>query len=135
MSDKRLLDERLHPELRARVTRVLAEMRRLGHPMRVTDGYRTAAEQARLYAKGRTVPPLGKGYRVTNVDGVRTMSHHQTGRAIDCAFVTEDGGLSWDGRLPWARYGALAVAEGLIWGGHFKSLVDRPHVELPVTIP
>jgi peptidoglycan L-alanyl-D-glutamate endopeptidase CwlK len=127
---KRLEDPRLHPALVSRVRRILAQLEREGTPMLVTDGFRTVAEQQALYAKGRTKPPLGQSYRVTNIDGVRTVSRHQEGRAVDCAFLV-NGKLSWKGTLPWPRYGALAEAEGLVWGGRWKSLPDRPHVELP----
>jgi hypothetical protein len=30
----------------------------------------------------------------------------------------------------WAAFGACAEAQGLIWGGHFMTIKDRPHVEL-----
>lgn len=119
----------VHPELVARVLKVLKAMEALGFPMMVTSGLRTAEEQAKLYAQGRTAP----GKKVTNIDGVRKKSNHQAredgfGHAVDCAFVV-DGKPSWNERLPWAAYGACAKALGLKWGGDWRSLRDMPHLE------
>jgi len=134
--------EGVHPALVAKVTRILFASAELGFPMLVTDGVRTAAEQAALYAQGRTVPgpdvspsrPMGR--TVTNSDGVRKPSNHQVkadgfGHAVDLCFLV-DGKPSWDDALPWYLYGAMAKALGLEWGGAWRSkLVDRPHIELP----
>ena len=92
--------------------------------MRVTDGARTAAQQAALYAQGRTAP----GLIVTAADGTAgTKSKHQSGTAADCCFLVA-GVPTWDG--PWEEYGTAAEDEGLVWGGRWKK-PDRPHVELP----
>lgn len=126
----------LHPLLVSKLARVLAAMDALGYPMRIVSTVRTTEEQQALYAQGRTKP----GPVVTNADGVRTKSNHQAkadgfGYAADCAFLdlrTENPtDVVWDNDLPWATYGACARAVGLRWGGDFKSIVDRPHVELP----
>lgn len=119
----------LHPTLLTKLDRVLAAMAALGFPMEIVQGVRTAEQQQALYAQGRTVP----GKTVTNCDGVAKKSNHQPaadgyGHAVDCAFVV-DGRVTWDG--PWAAYGANAVAVGLVWGGNWKAILDRPHVELP----
>lgn len=119
----------LHPVLAARLRKVFDAMAQSGHPMFLVQGLRTDAEQIALYARGRTV----KGPRVTNCDGVTTRSNHQPdadgfSHAADCAFV---GPLPFDDDQPWHLYGAIAQDCGLVWGGNFKSLADRPHVELP----
>jgi peptidoglycan LD-endopeptidase CwlK len=121
----------VHPTLVEKVTRILYALAELGHPMLVTDGLRTDAEQVALYAKGRTAP----GPKVTNADGVRRRSNHQAkadghGYAVDCCFLV-DGNPSWDDAHPWRLYGEAAKALGLRWGGEFVGLVDRPHIELP----
>lgn len=114
----------LHPDLVARVERVLAAMAANGTPMRVTDGFRSAAQQALLYAKGRTAP----GRIVTYADGLHKKSNHQSGRAVDCAFL---GPKPYDESHPWGFYGDCAEREGLTWGGRWRSpKTDRPHVEL-----
>ena len=122
----------VHPVLVRRVGAILEAMNVLGFPMMVTDGVRTQAQQQALYAKGRTVP----GKKVTNVDGVRVQSNHQPkadgyGHAVDCCFLDERGKPSWAASHPWRLYGEMAKASGLVWGGDWKSLVDKPHIELP----
>jgi len=127
----KLLEE-VQPELAVKVRLILAEMAKLGHPMTVTDGNRTLAEQQALYAKGRTKPPIGKKYTVTNADGIKAKSNHQDGRAVDCTFFNSKGQPHWPPRNEaWELFGSLVRAAGLKWGGDFKSRVDLPHVELP----
>jgi peptidoglycan L-alanyl-D-glutamate endopeptidase CwlK len=121
----------VHPTLIDAVNRILTAMRVLGHPMMVTDGLRTAEQQAALYAQGRTLP----GEIVTHADGVTQQSNHQAhadgyGHAVDCTFIDAAGVPRWLESDPWPCYGAVAKAIGLHWGGDWAS-PDRPHVELP----
>ena len=123
--------EGVHPTLTDKVTRMLHALAELGFPMMVTDGVRTLAQQQALYAQGRSKP----GKIVTNADGVRVKSNHQPkpdgyGHAVDCCFLV-DGKPSWDGTLPWKLYGEMAKALGLSWGGDWKSITDKPHIEMP----
>lgn len=118
----------LHPTLVVKITKVLNAMSALGYPMKIVQGVRTADEQAKLYAQGRTAP----GARVTNCDGVKVKSNHQPaadgyGHAVDCAFAGPD---PFGEEQPWKVYGYLVEFVGLKWGGHFTTLVDRPHAEL-----
>lgn len=119
----------VHPELVAIVLRISAAMKALGLTMIVTDGVRTVEQQKALYAQGRTEP----GHIVTQLDGELKRSNHQQkadgfGHAVDMAFLV-DGKASWDERNPWALYGAMARQQGCTWGGDWRSLVDRPHIE------
>jgi len=130
-----------HPRLIEKVTLVLDVMERLGHPMVITDGVRTKAQQQALYAQGRTTP----GKIVTYADGTpkpqgKGVSNHQPwadgfGHAVDCTFVVDldaDGDMddpTWDERRPWRLYGEVAKSQGLSWGGHWNR-PDKPHVEL-----
>lgn len=124
----------LHHELATRIGRVLEAMKQHGAPMKVTHGFRTVEQQRALFAKGRTVKGDGvtakrpMGRIVTHCDGVIKESDHQSGRAADCAFIGLD---PYAESHPWALYGAEAKKAGLVWGGDFKNLNDRPHVELP----
>jgi peptidoglycan L-alanyl-D-glutamate endopeptidase CwlK len=127
----------VHPDLVDKVLRIISAMSTLGYPMMVTDGLRTVQQQQALYAQGRTKP----GKIVTYVDGIRKRSNHQAkndgfGHAVDCCFLVDLDGdgpddPSWAETHPWALYGAMAHALGLVWGGSWTTLVDRPHVELP----
>jgi peptidoglycan LD-endopeptidase CwlK len=121
----------LHPTLVQKLRRVLDAMNMLGFQMILTDGVRTTAEQQALFAKGRTAT----GRIVTHADGITKKSNHQVkgdgyGHAADCAFIDEKGKASWDEKYPWPAYGACAEAVGLVWGGKFSTIVDKPHVEL-----
>lgn len=110
----------LEPEFAATVTLLLRLMAMAGHRMFVTSARRTAAQQADLYAQGRTKP----GPIVTHLDGNARRSKHQDGIAVDCAFVGDD---IWNG--PWEMYGKFAEALGLEWGGSWKKFKDKPHLE------
>lgn len=120
----------VHPDLVGKITRVLAAMAALGYPMKIVQGLRTVEEQQALYAQGRT--DLTRKV-VTNCDGVKNKSRHQArsnglGGAVDCAFAGAD---PFGEKQPWAAYGACVEAVGLVWGGHWKTIVDRPHAEMP----
>lgn len=120
----------VHPEVRIAVGKILNIMLFLEHPMMVTDTIRTAAEQAVLYAQGRTAP----GKIVTNCDGIIKLSNHQIkpdgfGHAVDMVFLVNDK-PSWDLSLNWNLYGEIAETLGLIWGGRWKTPHDLPHIEL-----
>ena len=121
----------VHPTLVDAVERIALALAVIGQPIVVTAGVRTAAEQAALYAQGRTAP----GPIVTEDDGVTKISNHQVkadgfGHAVDCAFLVE-GAPSWDPSRPWALYGSLAMKLGLHWRGTSTSPHDLPHVEQP----
>ena len=109
----------VHPTLIGIILAILKQL-----PMFVTAGVRTAEEQHVLWLQ---TPP------VTHCDGYIHKSNHQPhsdglGHAVDCAWLGNDPfGLSHD----WAAYGAAVEAAGLVWGGRFSTLVDRPHAELP----
>lgn len=87
----------------------------------LTWGYRSITEQNRLYAIGRTT----QGKKVTNARG--GYSWHNFGLAADYAFII-NGKVTWDG--PWNQFGKIARECGLEWGGDFKTIIDRPHVQL-----
>ncbi len=106
--------------------------------MRVTDGLRSFQNQFELFKRGRE--ETAEGWRIVEPKKVVTnapagFSFHAYGLAVDCAFTGTDPYLE---RLPdrgeflWSEFGRLSVAHGLTWGGNFKTLVDRPHVEMPL---
>lgn len=120
----------VHPRLVAEVLKILEAMKALGFPMIVTDGLRTLEQQQALFAKGRTAP----GPIVTRADGVKNKSNHQAkddgfGHAVDCAFLVNDK-ASWDDKLPWSLYAAMARSLGLTAGADWPNFPDRPHIEL-----
>lgn len=114
----------LEPEFREKVEKVIALLKERGVSVAVVCGRRTMAEQNALFAKGRTAP----GNVVTNAKG--GSSPHNFGLAVDLCPLNERGMADWRDKQPaWAEIGKAAEECGLAWGGKFKSIVDRPHIE------
>lgn len=113
----------------------------------IACGHRSVKEQQELYAQGRTVP----GNIVTNVDGVKTKSKHNSmpSIAVDIyAFV--NGSASWDEKylvylggmieaIAADMYARKEISHKLRWGGNWNGdgviitdqrLIDLPHFEL-----
>ncbi len=101
---------------------VVFEQKLAGRGIKVilTWGYRSIEEQNRLYQIGRTKP----GNIVTNARG--GYSWHNFGLGADYAFII-NGKVTWNG--PWDTFGRIASACGLEWGGTWKTMKDRPHVQ------
>lgn len=116
---------KVHPKLAEAIRRAAARLVAEGITIEVVQGLRTYAEQNALYAQGRTKP----GKRVTNARGGQ--SNHNFGLAVDvCPFA--GGKPLWDApQSTWRAIGAAGKAEGLEWGGDWKSFVDLPHLQLP----
>ena len=110
------------PELQTKCLQIISIAAAAGFVLLVTQGLRTVAEQNALYAQGRTAP----GKIVTNARG--SQSNHTTGKAVDFAFVV-NGEISWDENL-YQKLGAWAATVGLHWGGNWKTIKDKPHVEI-----
>lgn len=120
ISEKRI--EQLHPKVRAIFKAFIEEAEEsLNVTLRIVQGLRTIAEQNALYAQGRTKP----GQKVTNAKG--GSSYHNYGLAIDLVEM-KNGEANWNFKyellIPFAK------KYNLVWGGTFKSIVDKPHFEL-----
>jgi peptidoglycan L-alanyl-D-glutamate endopeptidase CwlK len=111
----------LHPAMRERAKQFIAEAARQGIFLRVTSGLRDFAEQAELYAQGRTKP----GAIVTNAKP--GTSFHNYGLAIDVVEIKDGKGL-WD-NPNWSKIASIGKTFGFAWGGDFKNLKDLPHFE------
>jgi peptidoglycan L-alanyl-D-glutamate endopeptidase CwlK len=90
--------------------------------IKIISGLRTYAEQDALFAKGRTAP----GPKVTNAKGGE--SNHNFGIAFDVGVF--DGKNYLPSSPAYDVVGAIGVEIGLEWGGHWTSLVDKPHFQL-----
>lgn len=109
--------EKVHPELKKRVTQLLANLAAKSMDVRVVQGLRTFAEQDALFAKRP---------KVTNARGGQ--SNHNYGLAVDlCPF--KGGQPDWNDGKGFNTIGAEAKKLGLEWGGDWK-FVDKPHVQL-----
>lgn len=114
----------VNPILASKVRVAIATLAKQGFQVEVVQGLRTYAEQDALYAKGRTKP----GPKVTNARG--GYSNHNFGLACDLAPFANNK-PDWNNVRAFTAIGSAAKKEGLLWGGDWKKLVDRPHVELP----
>jgi len=121
-SEKRL--QKVHPELAKRIRDLIEAFAQRGCQVEVVQGLRTIAEQNALYAQGRTKP----GPIVTRARGGQ--SNHNYGLAVDlCPFI--NGKPDFTANSTFVAIGAEAVKRGLEWGGNWKKLIDKPHVQLP----
>ena len=115
LSKERLLgvDERLKAV-------VMEAAERCGFPFNVSEGLRSVAKQREYVRQGKS----------------KTMnSKHLTGKAVDLYPLSMDRKV-----VDWSRFEDLAelmlqVADEmgirLVWGGNWKTFVDKPHFELP----
>lgn len=137
VSDKKL--EYVYPELALRWRAVRVAMWNAHNlQIRVTAGTRSYMNQNELYAIGRKkehnewkiVEPRKV---ITNAQG--GFSYHNFGLAVDSCFMGDDPYLERrskkDQELLWKDFGTMARGVGMVWGGDFKSIPDRPHCELP----
>ena len=140
----------LHPELAARMARVLAAC---GGRLVMQCGHRSPKGQAAAYDKGRKVVWSGdwrvmseividEREIVTNARPMSSPHNFSPSRAVDCVLntaivkvTTREGVLDmWctktaEARAAWDAYGDAVEAEGLVWGGNFRRR-DMPHAEL-----
>jgi peptidoglycan L-alanyl-D-glutamate endopeptidase CwlK len=151
---------KLDPQARVKLENFLGELTRWGLKHRVTETLRTQEVQEAYFAQGREpldvvntkrktagLPPISSGENqrtITNADGVKFPSSHQSGKAVDLFPLNINGGIWW-GFTPqdqvWLALmqliGAVAKKHGLIWGGDWKKdpkdLIgwDPWHVEVP----
>lgn len=113
----------LHPAVRDDFQAFVEEAEEgLGIILRVAQGLRTVEEQDGLYAQGRTKP----GNKVTNAKGGQ--SYHNYGLAIDVVPLINNGtALDWN--FDYKKLLPYAKKYNLVWGGNFKTIVDKPHFE------
>lgn len=115
-----------HPELQKKAALLVEKCKAQGLTIKITECFRTVAEQDALYAQGRTKP----GSIVTNAKGTSYSSHHQWGTAFDFCRNDGTGAYNESGQF-FEKVGAIGKSLGLEWGGDWKSPVDKPHFQLP----
>lgn len=121
---------KLHPWLDYKLGLALKDLEKKNIFIIVTCGYRSSAEQDKLYSQGRSK----SGNIITNARGGH--SQHNWGLAIDIAMnydVNGNGKITDD---TWNYKGFKEVSNvmkkrGLAWGGDWHSIVDNPHFYLP----
>ena len=118
--------EQMHGWLRSRVASALLRWRvdaAAGEAIRLVESVRPLATQQQYFKAGKS-----------KADGVNRYSLHQFAPALaaDVA-VTRAGKYIASASDPaWQRWGACARAQGLEWGGDWRSIVDCPHVQVPL---
>jgi peptidoglycan LD-endopeptidase CwlK len=115
--------EGLAPIFHARVNELLARMKARGHDPIVSESFRTNERQTYLWGFGREYDD-GRGIVTHSRDADETWHHF--GLAVD--IISQSHGWDAPPRF-WHDLGALSVALGLSWGGNWKSIQDRPHVQ------
>lgn len=111
----------LTPATQALAQKLIDACAAAGVPIKITSTLRTAEEQDRLYAQGRTAP----GQIVTKLKGGQGI--HETGQAFDVMPV--NGGYSAS-QATWNKIGEIGQGLGLEWGGAWKNFKDLPHFQL-----
>lgn len=114
----------LEPDFQPKIQQLLDALNAsTGIKWGVVQGRRTIAYQNELYAQGRTKP----GQVVTKAKGGQ--SPHNFGLAADLCPM-KDNDFWWNcPQKYWNMLGEIAEGMGLVWGGHFHSIIDYPHVE------
>ncbi|MCT2536147.1 M15 family metallopeptidase [Aquibacillus koreensis] len=122
----------LHPLVLEKSDQLIEQAEQKGITIRITDEFRSIAEQNNLYEQGRSDP----GSVVTNVQGGE--SYHNYGLAIDFAIELEDGSVIWDlsydgnqnGESDWMEVVDIAKELGFTWGGDWENFRDYPHLQM-----
>lgn len=124
----------LHPDLQPLANAFLAQCQTQGIRIDVTCTWRSDDEQNALYAQGRTEP----GRIVTDIAAGQGDKHNfsidgkPAAKAFDVVPLNSRGECIWDPADPvWAQLGGIGKQLGLVWGGDWPHLQDRPHFELP----
>lgn len=124
---------KLNDNVAEKANQLVNEAARKGIRVVITDDFRNAEDQDKLYAKGRTEP----GNIVTHARGGE--SYHNYGLAIDFAISSRDSGkLIWDmdydgngnSRSDWKEVVAIAKNLGFEWGGDWEKFRDYPHLQV-----
>jgi len=129
MSSRRLED--LHPTLQPIARQFLAQCVAAGLDILVTCTYRSPAEQALEYAKGRTAPgPITTCAK----PGQSKHNHEVAGKPAALAFdivPMENGKCQWSKTCPtWQKASVIGKKLGLSWAGDWTNFKEYPHFEL-----
>lgn len=117
--------EDLNPKMKVKWIELVDLLLKHNIKVKVTCTLRDAEYQKSLYAQGRTKP----GKKVTNVDGIKSKSKHQSGMAVDFVLINSKGECDWNDIKTYKLIADLAKTIGLTPGYYFK-LVDACHIEL-----
>ncbi len=122
----------LHPVVQERTNQLVQQAAQKGIIIVITDDFRSAADQDRLYEKGRSI----EGNVVTHAKGGE--SYHNFGLAVDFAIKTSSDDVIWDMKFDgngnsiadWTEVVRLAKELGFEWGGDWANFKDYPHLQM-----
>ncbi len=115
----------IHSVVKESAIEMIKQAYKEGIYVQITSGYRSFAEQNKLYTQGRTAP----GKIVTNAKGGQ--SNHNYGLAVDYVLLSADGKKAlWTVNEKWRRVAQIGKSLGFSWGGDWKSFKDYPHLEM-----
>jgi len=125
--------QELHPVVAKKKDELIRAVAKKGITIVITDAFRSAEHQDKLYSKGRK----SEGQIVTNAKGGE--SYHNYGLAIDFAIKTKSGDIIWDmkydgngnGKADWLEVVEAAKKLGFEWGGDWPDFPDYPHLQIP----
>jgi len=148
----------LNPQLKAKVITLISRCANRGFVMRPNNGLRDPFAQARLWRQSRSIEEITRKINEFSAQGAHFLaeclrsvgpqhgdhvtdappgfSWHQWGEALDCFWLL-DGKAEWSikklvgGQNAYRVYADEAATLGLTAGGHWKTLKDWPHVQLP----
>lgn len=126
------LPTELHPLVKERSHQLIQESAAKGIVVLITDDFRSAEDQDRLYEQGRTT----EGNIVTHARGGE--SFHNFGLAVDFAIKSPQGNVIWDmqydgnqnGVSDWNEVVEMAKVLGFEWGGDWVQFKDYPHLQM-----
>ncbi|WP_026692283.1 M15 family metallopeptidase [Peribacillus kribbensis] len=129
---KEPLPEALNPKVDKKKDQLVKLAAEKGISVVITDGFRSAEEQDKLYKQGRT----DSGRIVTNLRGGD--SYHNFGLAFDYALKDKSGNIIWDieydgnnnGKADWMEVARIGKSLGFEWGGDWKNFKDYPHLQM-----
>lgn len=125
--------DQLYPPFVEKLLEVVAERKAAGQHFHAISGYRSAAEQLKLWQQGRNA--AGAVVEPKKVVTTLKFGMHQLGLAVD---FCRDADLVKAGLQPsWEAEGYRPLAEagegvGLEAGFFWKSFRDPPHLQLPL---
>jgi RHS repeat-associated protein len=106
----------------------------LGVKLRITEGYRTGAQQNLYYARSRTQEQLNavglndvkaRPDLPWNTNSIAGKSYHNYGRAIDVV-IMENGVSNWNKPVT-QEIANIGIKQGFAWGASFG---DTPHFQM-----
>lgn len=115
----------LTPAAQEKCQQLIDECAKIGITLKIIQTLRDQEYQNYLYQQGRT----RHGAVITQCDGIRKKSAHQSGRAFDIVPVNEKGEILWTRNDLFKKIAEISKKIGLRAGYYFK-FVDSPHHEL-----